>query len=105
MANTEKTTGTREYCAFMVRVLKSYGKKSAAGDLDLDSLVQLRELRALLEEQTAEVVHGLRSEPGGAHSWAEIGDALGMTRAAAYKKFGAADTDARKVGGQSGHLR
>lgn len=102
---SEKKTGTQEYAAFMKRLLRSYATKSAAGDLDTTALEQLRELRDLLDEQTAATVTALRTEAGGAYSWQAIGAALGMTRAAAYKKYGAAETDARKVGGQPSHLR
>lgn len=103
--NAEKRTGTEQYAAFMQRLLRSYGKKAVEGELSLDALVQLRELRDLLDAQTASVVHALRSEAGGAHSWAEIGGPLGMDRKNAQRKFGSAETDARKVGGQPGHLR
>ena len=103
--NQHKRAGTREYFKFMTRLLKKYAEKADEGELDVDALAQLRELRELLDERTAEVVHALRSEAGGAHSWTEIGDALGVTKAAAFKRFGAADSDVRTRGGQPGHLR
>jgi hypothetical protein len=103
--NTEKRTGTEQYAAFMKRIVRSYGRKATAGELDTTALEQLVELREMLDDQIAETVHALRTSEGGAYSWSAIGDALGMTRAAAYKKFGGADTDARKAGGQPAELR
>ena len=45
----------------------------------------------------------LRSEEGGAYSWADIGEALGMTRQSAQGRFGG--EGARQPGGQPAHLR
>jgi len=102
---SEKQAGTEEYGKFMMRLMRSYGKKAVAGDLDCTALEQLAEIQVMLEQQTAEVVRALRSEQGGGYSWSQIGDALGITRAAAFKRYGGADTDARKPGGQPLHLR
>jgi hypothetical protein len=101
----DNRTGSEQYAGFMKRILRSYGKKAAAGDLDITALEQLRELREMLDGQTAEVVRALRTEEGGAHSWDEIGRALGITRSAAYRKYGGDEADARKPGGQPGRLR
>ena len=103
--NEHKKTGTTEYASAVARFLRRYGKKAREGALDTESLVQLVELREILDQQTCEVVHALRSTEGGSHSWAEIGRALGMTRAAARNKYGSTELDARKVGGQPGALR
>lgn len=90
----------------ILRCLRKIGVRVASGDLpDIDALVQLREIQAELDEQTALVVRALRSEAGGGHSWAEIGDALGITRAAAFKRYGGAEGDVRRPGGQPSHLR
>lgn len=104
--DSEKRSGTDEYARFVKRCIRAIGRRVMAGDLpSVDSLVQLREIREDVDARTAEVVHALRSEAGGAHSWAEIGEALGVTRAAAFKKYGAAETDARQAGGQPARLR
>jgi hypothetical protein len=105
-AKADKTTGTREFQGMILRCLRKYGPKVDSGQLpDIDALVQLREIQAELDEQTAQVVRALRSEAGGAHSWAEIGAALGIGRAAAFKRYGAAESDVRQVGGQPSALR
>lgn len=101
----ENGTGTSEYHSFMKRLVRSYGKKAVAGELDTDALRQLAEIQVMLDEQIGEVVRALRTEEGGAYSWAQIGEALGITRAAAFKRYGGAETDARKAGGQPLHLR
>lgn len=90
----------------ILRCLRKFGPRVASGHLpDIDALVQLRQIQEELDEQTAQVVRALRSEAGGSHSWAEIGAALGITRAAAFKRYGGAETDARRVGGQPSNLR
>ena len=102
---SEKNAGTEEYGKFMKRLARSYGRKAVAGEIDATALTQMAEIQAMLDEQMAEVVRALRSEKGGSHSWSEIGDALGITRAAAFKRYGGDDADARKQGGQPSHLR
>jgi len=70
----------------MKRLVRAYHKKAVAGDLDITALEQLRDLQEMLDEQTAEVVRTLH---GQGHSWAQIGDALGIDRSNAAKKYGA----------------
>jgi len=104
--NTEKRTGTEEYAKFTKRMVRSYGRKALAGELDVTALEYLEELRQEVEAQQAATVAALRSQAGGNYSWAAIGDALGITRAAAFKRYGHLDTtEARKPGGQPAHLR
>lgn len=104
--NTEKRTGTEEFARFSHRIVRSYGRKALAGELDVTALEYLEELRQEVEAQTAATVAALRTEAGGQYSWQAIGDALGITRAAAFKRYGHLDTDqARKPGGQPMHLR
>jgi hypothetical protein len=99
------TTGTDEYARMMARLLRSYPKLAKAGELDTTSLEHLAAIRSLVDDTIGEVVHALRSEAGGSYSWSAVGDALGITRAAAFKKYGAADSDARRPGGQPAELR
>jgi hypothetical protein len=103
--NRENQTGTDEYAGFVRRILRSYGKRAAAGELDTNALAHLVELRASVDAQIEATVAALRTEAGGAYSWAQIGEALGMDRGAACRKYGSSDASARKVGGQPGHLR
>jgi hypothetical protein len=104
--NTEKRTGTDEYHKFTQRMVRSYGRKALAGELDTTALEYLADLQRMVEEQTAATVVALRTEAGGAYSWAQIGDALGITRAAAFKRYAhLCEDEARKVGGQPAHLR
>jgi hypothetical protein len=101
----DNQTGTQEYQAFTGRILRSYGRKALAGELDTTALEHLAQIRAEVDAQMVATVHALRTEQGGAYSWAQIGEALGMTRAAAFKKYGAAEGEARKPGGQPAHWR
>ena len=103
--NDTNHAGTEGYAAMMRRMANAFGKRAREGRVTPDTLVQMVEIQALLDEQLHEVVHALRSEAGGSHSWSEIGDALGITRGAASNRFGKSDTDARTVGGQPGRLR
>ena len=101
----EHHAGTDAYAGMMRRMTRAFGNRARQGMVTLDTLDQMVEIQALLDEQLHEVVHALRSEAGGSHSWAEIGGALGITRAGAANRFGPAPTDARTVGGQPARLR
>lgn len=84
-------------------VRNSLGKRAAAGDLD--ALIALDRLRADIDRVMAEIaVPGLRSEEGGAFSYREIGEALGITRQAAQLRYPDAK-GARQPGAQPAHLR
>lgn len=113
--STEKRTGTEDYLKFGTRILRSYGRKARAGELDTTALEHLAALRAVLDAEEVAMVAALRSEAGGSYSWAQIGDALGLTRTAAFKRY-AAQVDAlveagavaeagRAPGGQPARLR
>lgn len=56
-------------------------------DLDLGELAQLVTLRETIEVQTAEAVADLYVK---GYSWTDIGRALGVSRQAALKRYGAA---------------
>jgi hypothetical protein len=102
----DNRAGTDEYLAFGLRMLRSYGRRAAESGADGDTLAALAALAAECDRQMAETVRVMRSADGGAFSWAEIGDALGITRAAAFKRWGAMDPpDARRPGAQPSHLR
>lgn len=101
----DKRTGTDEYAAFTGRILRSYGRKALAGELDTTALTHLTQLQAELDAQLAATVAALRTEAGGAYSWAQIGEALGISRSAAFQRYGTTEGAARKVGGQPAHWR
>lgn len=102
--NTEKRAGTQQYCQMVRRLLRAYTKRARQdGGVDIDALKQLAEIQAELDTQTAEVVAALRAD---GWSWNDIGQALGLDRSAAYRRYKHLDPDtARKPGGQPGHLR
>ena len=102
---TDRSAGTDQYAAFARRMLRAYSRRARLGQVDINALVQLRQIQAELDEQMSETVAALRSETGGSYSWAQIGDALGVTRQAAQKRFGSADDAARRPGGQPSVLR
>jgi hypothetical protein len=85
------------------RFLAGLAKRAAAGDLE--ALTFLNDMHAHIDTVMAEIaVPGLRSAEGGAYSWAEIGEALGVTRQAAQSRFPNAK-GARSGGAQPAHLR
>jgi DNA-directed RNA polymerase specialized sigma24 family protein len=102
--NRENTAGTQEYAKFACRMLRAFGRRAGQdGGMDIDALRQLTDIQRELTEQTEQVVAALRGE---GFSWAEIGEALGMDRSAAYRKYKHVEPEgARKPGGQPGHLR
>ena len=76
---------TPEYVAMLARMIRAGGRRVADGDPeDLALFVQLQaELDAALDAAVA----GMRENTG--RSWAEIGRALGVTKQAAAKRWGA----------------
>lgn len=101
---TKQERETASYGAMMRRMLKGYGRRVAGKDIA--ELKGLADFAADTERVLGETVAALRTEEGGAYSWADIGDALGITRSAAQKRFGKYDTaPARTTGGQPSNLR
>jgi len=92
--NTVKTALTRkrrkrhtendEYAAFTRRVLRGYGRRIAAGDID--AIADLGGLLGEVESALSRAVSGLRDNHG--YSWAEIGLRLGVTRQAVHQRWG-----------------
>lgn len=74
-----------EYASFVGRILRSYARRVAAGDVE--ALRQLILLPVEVDTLTRTAVTGLR-EIG--YSWAEIGDRLGVSRQAAQMRYGTA---------------
>ena len=75
-----------EYAAFTRRVLRAYGRRIAAGDID--AIADLGGLLGDVESALSRAVTGLRDNHG--YSWAEIGARLGVTRQAVHQRW--ADT-------------
>lgn len=97
----KKTTDSVAYHDLMVRLARNLSKRVVNDGID--SLHSLAVVARLHEEVMAELVTYLRSEEGGSHSWADIGDAIGIKRQSAQARFGG--EGARTTGGQPAHLR
>jgi hypothetical protein len=101
---TKQERETASYAAMMRRMLTGYGRRVAGKDIA--ELKGLADFAADAERVLGETVAVLRTQEGGAYSWADIGEALGITRSAAQKRFGKYDTaPARTIGGQPSNLR
>ena len=99
----ENTAGTDTYADFMKRGIRAYTKRAAAGEVDTETLAQMVALQDQMTQAMTEVVVALRAD---GYSWAQIAAELGITKAAAYKRYGHLDpAGARKPGAQPGHLR
>ena len=72
-----------EYAAFTRRVLRAYGRRIAAGDID--AITDLGGLLGDVETALSRAVSGLRDT---GYSLAEIGLRLGVTRQAAQQRWG-----------------
>jgi hypothetical protein len=72
-----------EYAAFLRRVIRAFGRRIAAGDID--ALADAAFLADQLDTVIKSAVTGLRSR---GYSWADIGRQLGVTRQAAQQRFG-----------------
>lgn len=72
-----------QYAAFLRRVIRAYGRRIAAGDVEAlaDAVDLLNELDAAL----AHAVTGLRAY---GYSWADIARPLAITRQAAQQRWG-----------------
>jgi DNA-directed RNA polymerase specialized sigma24 family protein len=71
-----------EYAAFARRVLRAYGRRIAAGDID--AITELRQLAEEVESALGRAVLGLRLL---GYSWADIGKRLGVTRQTAHERW------------------
>ena len=72
-----------EFAAMVRRMLRAQGRRVA--DADPEDLVELLELRDVIEEAIADAVAGQRVS---GFSWAQIARGLGTTRQAAQMRYG-----------------
>ena len=72
-----------EYAAFARRVLRAYARRVATGDVE--ALTLMTDLADEIDSAISQAVKGLR---GFGYSWAEIGSRLGVTRQAAWQRWG-----------------
>jgi hypothetical protein len=80
---SRRVVDTFDYAAFTRRVVRAYGRRIAAGDIE--ALPGLALLSRELDEAILAAVKGLR-EFG--YPWSEIATRLGITRQAAQQRFG-----------------
>lgn len=71
-----------EYVKFATRILRALGRRGAASDPA--SLAALLQLRAELDNAIGATVAGMKSN---GYSWANVAEATGTTREAAYLRF------------------
>jgi hypothetical protein len=90
-----------EIAAVSGRFLVALGRRLVE-DGDLNTLSSLAKLHEDAGRLLHDAVHALRAEPH-AFSWAQVGEALGISRQAAQQRFGR--VGARRAGGQPGDLR
>jgi len=72
-----------EYAAFTRRILRSYARRVATGDIE--ALTRMTALADDVETAIRNAVIGLREH---GYSWADIGTRLGVTRQAAQQRWG-----------------
>lgn len=79
-----RVTENDEYAAFARRVLRAWGRRVAAGDID--AIADMAAAAAELDAAVSQAVAGLRAR---SYSWADIGARLGVSRQAAQQRWGA----------------
>ena len=78
----KRHTENDQYAAFTRRVLRLYGRRIAAGDVD--AIADLGSMLTEVETALSRAVSGLRDT---GYSWAEIGLRLGVTRQAVHQRW------------------
>jgi DNA-binding Lrp family transcriptional regulator len=81
----KQSTENSEFDAFARRILRAYGRRVAAGDVE--ALRSLSQLAAELDAVTRIAVTGLHSGVY-RYSWQEIADRLGVSRQAVQMRYG-----------------
>jgi hypothetical protein len=88
-----RITENDEYMGSLQRILRAYGRRVAAGDIDA-----LAGLAAMAGQLDGAMQHGINGLRDAGYSWAEIGTQLGITRQGAQQRWGDKDR------GRDGHL-
>lgn len=81
----KRAVESTEFDAFARRILRAYGRRVAAGDVE--ALTSLAQLSTDLDAVTRQAVAGLR-QASPPYSWAEIAARLGVSRQAAQMRYG-----------------
>lgn len=84
MATKRETVETMEYAKMLRRMIRAYAYRVA--EADPEDLTEMLELRRAFDAAVRAAVRGQRKLQG--RSWADIGAAAGITREAAYQKWG-----------------
>lgn len=84
MAKRQGPVETVEYAAMLGRMIRAYGKRADLG-MDPADLADMARLSKQLDDMMAEVVRTMRAR---GESWAYIGSGLGITRQAAFQRWG-----------------
>jgi ribosomal protein S20 len=79
---SKRVTENDEYLSFLQRVVRSYGRRIAAGDIDA-----LPGLAAMAAELDAAMQHGVNGLRTAGYSWADIAARLGVTRQGAHQRW------------------
>lgn len=80
---------TTEYLSMLRRMIRAAGRRVA--EADEDELAGLLALRAELDNAVTAAVHG---QLAAGRSWTFIGEACGISKQAAFKRWGTAREDA-----------
>ena len=88
------------YADMVARVLAALGRRAAMGDPE--DLAKFREVIDGAEYDLRRAVIGLRAQ---GHTWAQIGEALGMARQSAWERFSGKNASGKPDGqGSTGSI-
>ena len=79
-----RVTENYDYAAFLRRVIRAYGRRVAAGDIE--AVPDMTRLSNDVDAAIRDAITELRRKHG--YSWADIGLRLGVTRQAAQQRWG-----------------
>ena len=71
------------FAAFVRRILRAYARRIAAGDVE--AIFQMTDVAVEFDTLIGQAVNGLHAY---GYSWAEIASRLGITRQAAWQRWG-----------------
>ena len=90
MSRARGRRGLENYGGMARRVVAAYGRAFAV-EGDLEELASLAKLNDAVEEATTVAVRAVRAQ-GAGYSWAEIGEALGLSGPGARLRYGAKES-------------